>query len=332
MGYGQFGEEAKLNLPEEIDTLRSTVKVVGNNIVMGLAEGRMNKAKAAKGEGEEEDDDDEEEDLDEGPDSPDFSGTIDERGSLGVLIDGMKSDEDEDLEPDSPSSSEGPSSSYDTRPTARNSNSFQLNLSTAKEDLSLKGKLKLNSTDLNRGNEGLDETTRSMEEKSGRRVSRRKMYRASRIGTPLLKGALEEVVRLSLEEDKVTERQREKEREEQGIVSVEEEKKPQVQRRARKPTPPLKKSLGETASRLLLGKGKSEEHQAAGSTMFDVLAGEFLKASVVLETAEADGAKEGQTSTSRGGLAHATPANVSDSLDVENGVTETFSDEVENVD
>ena len=38
MAYGQFGEEAKLNLIEEIETLRSTVKVVGNNVVMERAQ------------------------------------------------------------------------------------------------------------------------------------------------------------------------------------------------------------------------------------------------------------------------------------------------------
>lgn len=38
MAYGQFGEEAKLNLVEEIETLRSTVKVVGNNVVMERAQ------------------------------------------------------------------------------------------------------------------------------------------------------------------------------------------------------------------------------------------------------------------------------------------------------
>lgn len=322
VGYGQFGEEAKLNLPEEIETLRSTVKVVGNNIIMGLAGARpsSSKAKAAKGDGEE-DDDDEEEDEDEGPDSP-FSSPIVGRGNLGVLIDGMKSDEDD--EPDSPSSSEAPSSSYETRARSNNINPLQPNSSdtTLKNSNSDEGKgsekpsagTKHNSTDnlkisegASRANEGLGGAA-DVEEKSGRRVSRRKAYRASRIDIPLLKGALEEVVRLSLEEDKVTERQRETE-------PVEEEKKPQdgskMQRRARKPTPPLKNSLGETASRSLLGKGKSEEeHQAAaaGSAMpsFDVLAEEILKASVLMETeAEADVA---EPSTSRGDSALANSA------------------------
>jgi len=377
VGYGQFGEEAKLNLPEEIKTLRSTVKVVGNNVVMTGAEGRI-KARAAKGDGEDEDDD-EEDDDEEGPESPFSSqmfGNVDERRSLGASLDGMKSEavEGEDEEPDSPSSSEAPSSSCGTRPIAgvrSNSNSFQVDLlestlkeSNSEEELSnavraaLKGKgsekltgdSKHKSTRLsddlkisegNRTNEGLDEIRSGgdTEEKSRRRVSRRKMYRASRIETPLLKGALEEVVRLSLEEDKVTEQQRERDeqKDEQGHMGTSQDGH-KLQRRARRPTPALKNARGETASSFLLGKGKSEEQQAAGSAMpsFDVLAGEFLKASVVLETAEADVAerqlrKEGGTSISRGDLARAASVDdsrlVSEPLEVvkdEYGTTETL--------
>lgn len=144
-----------------------------------------------------------------------------------------------------------------------------------------------------------------MEEKTGRRVSRRKKYRVSRVGTAC--SALEEVVRLSLEKSKVAEQQEEKDewvgehgfRGGQSGTSVEEDKKlrdsssQKMQPRARGDTPPLSQSVGEGSSVSVPRKSKNEVEGESGPAMplFDVLAGEFLKASVVLETAEADVSK-----------------------------------------
>uniref|UniRef100_A0A7I4A7U5 AP2/ERF domain-containing protein n=1 Tax=Physcomitrium patens TaxID=3218 RepID=A0A7I4A7U5_PHYPA len=156
-----------------------------------------------------------------------------------------------------------------------------------------------------------------VEERAGRRISRRKMYRASRIGTP--GSVLEEVVRISLEKDKIREEQEGKDEWEgekslgggQSGASVEEKKcqgssSQQVLRRSRRNTPPPKSSVVEAGAVSVPEKGQSEEQSEAGPAMplFDALAGEFLKASIVLETAETDVGegrlhKEGETSVTR---------------------------------
>lgn len=341
MSYGQFGEKAKLNLPEEIEMLRSTVTVVGNNLVMMSAEDRINVTRVKEPE------DDEGED---GPHSP--FGRVDgynEVGNAG-LVDGISAQilEGEDEEPDSPTHSEAHSKPITFVGVESNSGLLQVNLlavdwkkDDSRENISnvsadaltrdvngsekLRVGSKLNSADCtrnmedskafedeNRGKEGVD-----MEEKTVRRVSRRKMYRASRIGTPFLKGALEEVVRLSLEEDKVPELQdnRDEWEEEQGLSGG----------HLRAPTEEQKNSHDVLSQKMqrrailsLPQKSENEEQQKAGPDMssFDVLAGEFLKASVVLETAEADSGgsglhgKEGEISVPRGSLTRVTSGEV----------------------
>lgn len=145
----------------------------------------------------------------------------------------------------------------------------------------------------------------NMDARIERRVSRRKMYRASRIETPLSKGDLEEVGVLNLDKDKVKEQHDNRDEcvDEEGLpgghiraLSEGGQKSPDIliqrkQRRAWKNTSSVKSLLAEVGTILLPKKRKNLEQQDAGLAMssFDMLAGEFLKASVVLETAEAHG-------------------------------------------
>ena len=330
MAYGQFGEEANLNIPEEIETLRSTIQVVGNRLVMPSAEDRIKSSRVKESQ-----DDHDDEHLD--PPSC-HVGNIEMKHAGS--IDGTRAEifEDED-EPYSTSSRQAPASTGGTKSIKfvgvhSSSGSLQVNLLnvTLKKDNSeenLRDDFDRNCcskackkpsvgskfsfanrtpykedlktfVDDSRGKEGAD-----MEEQTERRVSRRKMYRASRIGTPLLKGDYEEVGKPSLEEDKITELQdgRDELEDDQGLpvghvrASLGEEQKSQdisshkMQRRARKNAPRLKSSPAEEGTPSLLQKGKNVELQEVGLAMssFDVLAGEFLKASIVLETAEVGG-------------------------------------------
>nr|XP_024381344.1 uncharacterized protein LOC112285068 isoform X3 [Physcomitrium patens] len=334
VAFGQFGGEAKLNLPEEIETLKRTVNVVGSNAVL------INSTKA----NESEEDDDEDEGADSRSSSP-VAG-INEMQNAEAPVDILKAEVLEDEH-------EEPSLLFNQNPLSpcakasefvgdlSKSNSFKGNFldivlkdnndedlcnATADRVRDAKSSQKPNASGKSnsaecglgtedskvreRGHRDKEETDElrlgaDVEEKTGRRVSRRKKYRVSRVGTAC--SALEEVVRLSLEKSKVAEQQEEKDewvgehgfRGGQSGTSVEEDKKlrdsssQKMQPRARGDTPPLSQSVGEGSSVSVPRKSKNEVEGESGPAMplFDVLAGEFLKASVVLETAEADVSK-----------------------------------------
>lgn len=346
MAFGQFGEEAKLNLPEEIETLRRTVKVIGNNAVL------MNRSKAKEAE---EDGEEEEEDGGDSRSSSPVASRKEEVEDAEAPVDGDMAEavEDEEEERGSPGNSPSkpsqmggiwskskwfkddcldivlkkgnsgenacsggiPGRSGDVKSSEKPSAGSKLcsgERGGGAEDWKT-------SEQGNREKGGRDELRlgSDVEERAGRRISRRKMYRASRIGTP--GSVLEEVVRISLEKDKIREEQEGKDEWEgekslgggQSGASVEEKKcqgssSQQVLRRSRRNTPPPKSSVVEAGAVSVPEKGQSEEQSEAGPAMplFDALAGEFLKASIVLETAETDVGegrlhKEGETSVTR---------------------------------
>ncbi|XP_024387784.1 uncharacterized protein [Physcomitrium patens] len=346
VAFGQFGEEAKLNLPEEIETLRRTVKVIGNNAVL------MNRSKAKEAE---EDGEEEEEDGGDSRSSSPVASRKEEVEDAEAPVDGDMAEavEDEEEERGSPGNSPSkpsqmggiwskskwfkddcldivlkkgnsgenacsggiPGRSGDVKSSEKPSAGSKLcsgERGGGAEDWKT-------SEQGNREKGGRDELRlgSDVEERAGRRISRRKMYRASRIGTP--GSVLEEVVRISLEKDKIREEQEGKDEWEgekslgggQSGASVEEKKcqgssSQQVLRRSRRNTPPPKSSVVEAGAVSVPEKGQSEEQSEAGPAMplFDALAGEFLKASIVLETAETDVGegrlhKEGETSVTR---------------------------------
>uniref|UniRef100_A0A7I4E5W7 AP2/ERF domain-containing protein n=1 Tax=Physcomitrium patens TaxID=3218 RepID=A0A7I4E5W7_PHYPA len=355
VAFAQFGLEAKLNLPEEIETLRRTVKVVGRNAVL------INNSKSKEPE------EDGEEEKEDGADSRSSSPVADlnDMENTEVPIDITRADvlEDEDDELSSPLSQAPsiPSGAKPSKLVSTKSNSFKGNFldivlkenndedlcnatiadrtgdakSSEKPSAGMKpnagvcGPAAEDSNVLgqqgNREKEGGDDLRlgADAEEKTGRRVSRRKMYRASRIGIP--GSALGEIVRFPSEKDKANELQEEKDGwlgehhlpEGQRWASVEEKKKvqdgssQQLQLRASGDTS-LKTSDVEGSAESVPQKNKNEEREAGPvMPLFDVLAGEFLKASIVLETAEADEGKcqfekEGEKSMPRGSEAYAT--------------------------
>lgn len=249
----------------------------------------------------------------------------------------VKALEDEDEEPDSPSSSQVPLSPGGTKPTKylgvyANRSTFQVsfwdsvlkkhdncgNFPTAEaaayayDQVAMKKfgvGAKLNFPELRNAEQGDNKSVKGKsevleesrpgghtDEKMGRRVSRRKMYRASRIGTPPFKGALEEVARLSLEKDKSAENQEIRDDcEDVEALSGrccggadESKENPKYKLQHLSSQIPLKGSLGEVASLRLLGKQNDHDVHQPGPSMplLDVLAGEFLKASKVLEIAD----------------------------------------------
>ncbi|KAG0573861.1 hypothetical protein KC19_VG216000 [Ceratodon purpureus] len=351
VAYEQFGEKAKLNLPEEIEVLRSTVELLSNNSVMRSAEDRTNVTRV------EDPEDDEDED---GPHLP--SGRIDGHDEVGNAgpVHGINIHilGGEDKESDSPTSNQAPSkpitfvgvestscfSQVNPLSVAWKKDDSRVTASTRDVKASEKLRLgsKLNSADCTRNMEDsktLKDDNRGQmdgvdkEEETARRVSRRKMYRASRIESPLLKGALEEVVRLSLEDDKVPERLDGKDQweEKQGLsaghlgASVKEQENLQdvsthkIHRR-----PLLLKTSLENVGTLSLPRNRENvelQKPRPDISSFDILAGEFLKASVVLETADADGGfgllqKEGEIFVPSGSLICATSGQVAiESLD-----------------